>query len=1032
MKKNWIFRTIAICAALAVALAAPALPNLLRAVRAEAAAEPSAEPSPQSETPPASEPSPISETETPTAVPATAAPTAVPATAAPTAVPATATPTAVPATAAPTAEPAANAPSDESATASPTAGSATAAPSDESATNAPTAAPSSSASPDSSASASPDSSASASPSPSTSASPDPSASASASPAPGLIAGFAPLSPAEGTLSEKPSLDQMLAALPAALEATLQDGTSVQVAVTWSCADFDAEKTEYVFAAQLADAAYALAEGVSAPTFLLRIESSQKVYGDFTFAVNGDGTLTLVGYSGAGGAVSVPAQADGAQVTAVARSAFSGNSALTEVVLPAGTLSLEGGAFANCASLVKVALPDSLEQVGGGLFDGCGALERVQLDISIEAVMTGPRGYRREVPLENGETKIVQVEIDRDFTDYSVLAGGLWRVEGALRVEADRAANVASGGALRISSSGEIVVNGALNCAGSSVNEGRVVACGGSVSGVEGNVVREHSFVDGVCSVCGAREPAAEPLPLSISLVAGRVEKTYDGTNGLDLGADDFAIEGVQPGDEVFLAVVNAGFNGVNAGSYLASVSFELGGADAEKYEAMPMELSVVVRKRPVTVTPRAGQSKVYGSADPSIRATYRGVVDGETLSGRLSREGGESVGRYRITMGTLEADNPNYEISLASETFEITPKSISDASVTVARIPNQRYTGGALTPPPEVRDGGRTLAQGADYALSYSGNVDVGSATVTISGVGNYRGSRTATFRVIRVSAPAGGGGGGGGGVASIAAIASVGTEYVSPEDAAAAATNDRLVVQGVDYGQILFDADGSALSFAASGRAVATAEGGERRYLCVAAAEKLDHLGLIVPGEYGEPRLRLSMELVAALRELGFTDVELTVGEAQARFPLDTLYAEYVDETGALTVGAYEIRLWPRKADALEDYESRALEGFSPVLDPYRFELLALPAEDAEDAQSDGSEPGVDVLSLLTGVQLLFAPEQAPDYLNVPYSFVSAEIADPEVVPAPQGAAFIMEDDVVKALLTPLYGGTYALATAE
>ena len=69
---------------------------------------------------------------------------------------------------------------------------------------------------------------------------------------------------------------MLAVLPTALQAALQDGTVVTVAVTWSCPDFDAEKTEYFFTTALADPAYALAEGISMPSFLLRIESEQVV------------------------------------------------------------------------------------------------------------------------------------------------------------------------------------------------------------------------------------------------------------------------------------------------------------------------------------------------------------------------------------------------------------------------------------------------------------------------------------------------------------------------------------------------------------------------------------------------------------------------------------------------------------------------------------------------------------------------------------------------------------------------------------
>ena len=36
------------------------------------------------------------------------------------------------------------------------------------------------------------------------------------------------------------------------------------------------------------------------------------------------------------------------------------------------------------------------------------------------------------------------------------------------------------------------------------------------------------------------------------------------------GADDFAIEGVESGDEVYIAVINTDFNESNAGNYLAS------------------------------------------------------------------------------------------------------------------------------------------------------------------------------------------------------------------------------------------------------------------------------------------------------------------------------------------------------------------------------------------------------------------------------------------------------------------------------
>ncbi len=86
---------------------------------------------------------------------------------------------------------------------------------------------------------------------------------------------------------------------------------------------------------------------------------------------------------------------------------------------------------------------------------------------------------------------------------------------------------------------------------------------------------EHSFENGVCTVCGAQEEPAAKIPLTLRPGGGSIEKAYDGTSGLDLGADDFAIEGIESGDEVYIAVINTDFNESNAGNYLASGFFDV-------------------------------------------------------------------------------------------------------------------------------------------------------------------------------------------------------------------------------------------------------------------------------------------------------------------------------------------------------------------------------------------------------------------------------------------------------------------------
>ena len=85
-----------------------------------------------------------------------------------------------------------------------------------------------------------------------------------------------------------------------------------------------------------------------------------------------------------------------------------------------------------------------------------------------------------------------------------------------------------------------------------------------------------------------------------------------------------------------------------------------------------------ITQKLITITPDAGQSKIYGEADPAV-LTYSfapALENGDSFSGQLSRVAGENAGSYAITQGSLTASS-NYELSLASDTFTIEPKTQS-------------------------------------------------------------------------------------------------------------------------------------------------------------------------------------------------------------------------------------------------------------------------------------------------------------------------------------------------------------------
>jgi hypothetical protein len=80
-----------------------------------------------------------------------------------------------------------------------------------------------------------------------------------------------------------------------------------------------------------------------------------------------------------------------------------------------------------------------------------------------------------------------------------------------------------------------------------------------------------------------------------------------------------------------------------------------------------------------------------------------------------------------------------------STTFKINPASISDATISVA---DQSFTGDQIKPEITATLGDTKLEKGTDYTVSFSDNTNIGTATVVITGKGNYTDSASTTFEI--------------------------------------------------------------------------------------------------------------------------------------------------------------------------------------------------------------------------------------------------------------------------------------------
>lgn len=106
----------------------------------------------------------------------------------------------------------------------------------------------------------------------------------------------------------------------------------------------------------------------------------------------------------------------------------------------------------------------------------------------------------------------------------------------------------------------------------------------------------------------------------------------------------------------------------------------------------------------------------------------------------------KDVGTYKVTYKVADS-NENYTGEVTYN-FTISPKNVTAGMI--GTIAAQEYTGSAITPEPVVKDGDVTLISGTDFDSKYDNNTNAGenTATVTINGKGNYKGTASRTFTI--------------------------------------------------------------------------------------------------------------------------------------------------------------------------------------------------------------------------------------------------------------------------------------------
>ena len=417
-----------------------------------------------------------------------------------------------------------------------------------------------------------------------------------------------------------------------------------------------------------------------------ISANAKTYNEYEYQVLADGTVEITKYNGNQSQVQIPSKIDGKKVTSLGENAFIHDFYsmdavdLTKVIIPEGVKKIGRYCFWSQWYLSDISIPSTVEQIDAFAFSSTAWMFNktsassdpvIVNNILIEAMNCSgtldiPYGVKAiaACALSSEDSAITKVNIPSTVTYI--------HDEGLVGTSSLRAITVDRNNPSYESVDGALYTKGAK----------KLIACPAAVT--------ELTVPDTVTSI-GSR--AFTDCPgITLHCKSGSAAVQYAKSNG---------------------------------------ISYDL--YDLRDVSALDIKLSQTSytydgKAKTPTLTIKNGSMTLKSGTD--YTAVYKNNTNEGTASVTVTGKG-----KYSGT---------------ATKSFKISRISLSKAAVT--GIKNKSYTGKAIKQSPVVKLNGKTLKSGTDYTVTYKNNKAVGTATVTITGKGSYKGSIKKTFKISKAS----------------------------------------------------------------------------------------------------------------------------------------------------------------------------------------------------------------------------------------------------------------------------------------
>ena len=167
-------------------------------------------------------------------------------------------------------------------------------------------------------------------------------------------------------------------------------------------------------------------------------------------------------------------------------------------------------------------------------------------------------------------------------------------------------------------------------------------------------------------------------------------------------------------------------------------------AATDEYDEAVATCTLTVEKKSIAI-PAADATVFTYNGKPQTYALVENQA--YTVSGNVQTDANETG--YSVKAALKDTANTQWKDGTDEDktyVFTIAPKPLS--KVTIGDFPDKTYTGLSIQPAVAPVDGNTALTENTDYTVSYGANTNVGKATITVTGTGNYTGTVSKEWKI--------------------------------------------------------------------------------------------------------------------------------------------------------------------------------------------------------------------------------------------------------------------------------------------